>query len=116
MRKSFSSVLETFLSQNHTDRELEKGREYVGEFVNRLTTDSQIMGATKDCPSSKLNCHHAIGLALTYLNFPETFTKMETVASHLERLDKSDLIEIIYRIVPKKPMSFAAVENAISGK
>jgi len=134
MKEGFKTTIESFLSSNHSDRMLEKGREYIGEFINRLSTHNQVMGVTKgrygtyntilgadesgvyvdcDCPSSKLSCHHAIGLALTYINFPDSFQAIQTVAAHLADLDKEGIIEVMYRIVVRKPRSFTLVKSAL---
>jgi len=137
MKENFKQIIENFLSSNHSDKMIEKGREYIGEFINRLSTHDQVMGVTKgrygtyntllgvdesgvyvdcDCPSSKLSCHHAIGLALTYINFPDSFQAIHGVAANLAELDKESIIEVMYRIAVKKPRSFILIEAAMSGK
>jgi len=136
MKEEFKPIIENFLSSSHSDKMLDKGREYIGEFINRLSTHDQVMGVTKgrygtyntllgvdesgvyvdcDCPSSKLSCHHAIGLALTYINFPDSFQSIRTVAARLAELDKEGIIEVMYRIAVKKPRSFTLVESMLSG-
>ncbi len=132
MEEGLTSALENFLLNNHSDRELSKGQEYMGEFTSRMTTHNQIVGVTKgrygnynsrisldgkhifvdcDCPSTKLVCHHAIGLALTYLNFSETFLSMDTIACRLKELKKEMLVNIIYKIIQNKPQSLILIEK-----
>ena len=137
MEINFTSTLETFLSREHSDKTLDKGKECIGEFTNRLVSQNRVIGVTKgrygvyntrlsidedgvsvdcDCPSSKLTCHHAIGLAFTYINFPNSFLTISSVASKLKQLRKEELIEIIYRIAPIKPPAINLVEQALSKK
>jgi len=98
----------------------------VGEFTHRLHSDSSITGRVAgphgvltvsltsegssltpacSCTSDPGFCRHAIALGLTYIEEPQSFYDLRTLAARLEQYSHGELVDLILQMGTRYPQT-----------
>jgi uncharacterized Zn finger protein len=120
------TLTEEQLAQVIDEKTFHRAQPYVREFTHRLRSGPTISGRvagphgvfsvslsvedstltpTCSCTSDPGFCRHAIALGLTYIEEPQSFYDLRTLAMQLEQYSRSELVELILRIGTRHPQT-----------
>jgi len=115
---------ETQLAQAVEAKIFHRAQSYVGEFTHRLRVGNTLAGRVAGdygvyavslssdgvqltpsctCPADIEFCKHAVALGLTYLEEPDSFYDLRSLATQLEQRSPADLSTLIVQIATRHP-------------
>jgi len=128
------TLTEEQLAQVIDEKTFHRAQPYVREFTHRLRSGPTISGRvagphgvfsvsltiedltltpTCSCTSDPGFCRHAIALGLTYIEEPQSFYDLRTLATQLEQSSHGELVELILKMGTRHPQTLGmlGVEN-----
>jgi uncharacterized Zn finger protein len=120
------TLTEEQLAQVIDEKTFHRAQPYVGEFTHRLrsgptisgrvpgphgvfavslTIEAAILTPSCCCTSDPGFCRHAIALGLTYIEEPQSFYDLRTLATRLEQFSQSELVNLILRMATRHPQT-----------
>ncbi|MBI3328757.1 MAG: hypothetical protein HYZ81_18895 [Nitrospinae bacterium] len=118
------NVSETQLAHAVDAKIFHRAQPYVGEFTHRLCVGTTIAGRVVGnygvyavslssdgvqltpactCPADVEFCKHAVALGLTYVEEPNSFYDLRSLATHLEQRSPTELSALIVQIATRYP-------------